>query len=205
MIQSRHNAEALIIHGAGGHGLVVAEAALAAGRRLLGFIDDRPSANPPLGFPLLTLAEAETQSAEWIVAVGDNATRFRLLEHHQSARRSLARVIHPHASVSGSATLEPGVFVGPRAVVHSEAVVRFGAVVNSAAVVEHHVTLGPCSHVAPNATLGGAAQAGARTLVGLGASVLPGIKLGDDACVGAGAVVTRDVLHRTTVRGIPAK
>ncbi len=41
--------------------------------------------------------------------------------------------------------------------------------------------------------------------LGAGAIVLPGMRVGDNAIVGAGAVVTRDVAPGTTVMGNPAR
>lgn len=40
--------------------------------------------------------------------------------------------------------------------------------------------------------------------IGANATILPGIEIGEDAMVGAGAVVTRDVPAKTTVVGNPA-
>jgi len=41
--------------------------------------------------------------------------------------------------------------------------------------------------------------------LGFGAKVLPGITIGENAIVGAGAVVTKDVPANTVVVGVPAK
>lgn len=41
--------------------------------------------------------------------------------------------------------------------------------------------------------------------IGYGAIVLPGVRIGDHAVVGAGAVVTRDVDARSIVAGCPAR
>jgi acetyltransferase-like isoleucine patch superfamily enzyme len=46
---------------------------------------------------------------------------------------------------------------------------------------------------------------GDRVSVGAGAVILPGVRLGDDSTVAAGAVVTRDVEAKTLVRGVPAR
>ena len=46
---------------------------------------------------------------------------------------------------------------------------------------------------------------GSRVWIGAGALVLPGVTVGDEACVGAGAVVTHDVEPRTVVAGNPAR
>ncbi len=41
--------------------------------------------------------------------------------------------------------------------------------------------------------------------IGAGAVILPGVRIGRNAVVGAGAVVTKDVPENTTVVGVPAK
>jgi maltose O-acetyltransferase len=46
---------------------------------------------------------------------------------------------------------------------------------------------------------------GSNVWIGGGAIVLPGVSIGDDAIVGAGSVVTRDVPPGTTVVGNPAR
>jgi maltose O-acetyltransferase len=46
---------------------------------------------------------------------------------------------------------------------------------------------------------------GRHVWIGGGAIVLPGVTIGDDAIVGAGSVVTRDVPPRATVVGNPAR
>jgi maltose O-acetyltransferase len=46
---------------------------------------------------------------------------------------------------------------------------------------------------------------GRNVWIGGGALILPGITIGDDAIVGAGSVVTRDVPDGATVAGNPAR
>ena len=46
---------------------------------------------------------------------------------------------------------------------------------------------------------------GRNVWIGGGALILPGVTVGDDAIIGAGAVVTRDVAPGTTVVGNPAR
>ena len=46
---------------------------------------------------------------------------------------------------------------------------------------------------------------GKRVWIGANATVLPGVTIGDNAVVAAGAVVTKDVPADTIVGGVPAK
>lgn len=46
---------------------------------------------------------------------------------------------------------------------------------------------------------------GNRVFIGYGAIILPGVHIGDDAIVGAGAVVTKDIPSRSVAVGVPAK
>jgi maltose O-acetyltransferase len=46
---------------------------------------------------------------------------------------------------------------------------------------------------------------GRNVWIGSGAIILPGVSVGDDAIVGAGSVVTRDVVPGATVAGSPAR
>lgn len=46
---------------------------------------------------------------------------------------------------------------------------------------------------------------GAYCIIGVGASIMPGVVIGDRVVVGAGAVVTKDVPSNSIVAGNPAK
>ena len=46
---------------------------------------------------------------------------------------------------------------------------------------------------------------GERAMIGAGAVILPGVRIGADATVGANSVVTRDVPAGATVAGVPAQ
>ena len=50
-----------------------------------------------------------------------------------------------------------------------------------------------------------AIQIGERVWIGGGAIILPGVTIGDEAVIAAGAVVTKDVAPRTLVGGNPAR
>lgn len=197
-------AQRLVVYGAGGHGQVVAEAAAAAGWRVVGFVDDKAVPNPESAWPLLPPGSPQLDNAVFIVAVGDNLVRQQLADHLRQAHRPQCTVTHPTAYLSPSAHLGIGSFVGPKAVVHTQARIAAGSIINTSATVEHHCTVGEFAHIAPGATLAGNVTVGSMTLVGLNATILPGVRIGSRCTVGAGAVVTRDLPDGTTAIGNPA-
>ncbi|MEM1097552.1 MAG: acetyltransferase [Planctomycetota bacterium] len=194
----------LVIYGAGGHGTVVADAATLAGYDVVGFLDDREQNALAPAEMLLSQNDPKLAGANFIPAIGDNATRAAVMKKIEQLGGTVVNVIHPAAAVSDNAKLGHGVYVAPQAVVNPYATVGDGCIVNSSAVVEHHCTLGAFAHLAPGAVLGGAVRVGDHTLIGLGARVLPQRAVGDRCVVGAGAVVTRDFEHDLLLVGVPA-
>ena len=195
--------------GAGGHAKVVLDALLAGGfdpsdirirdgrsemqgRDLLGVIIDTPDVDERLA------------GHEIHVAIGDAATRAKLLSCAVLTGARALSVIHPSAQVSPFAHVSDGTFVAALSVVGPSARLGHGVIVNHGAVVDHDCVVGDYCHVAPNASLGGGVTVGDQVLIGAGAAVLPGVTIGAGAIIGAGAVVTRDIGPNEIWTGVPA-
>lgn len=85
----------------------------------------------------------------------------------------------------GGITLEDGVMVGPRVNITSET---------------HPVELSDRKTLVPSAVL-----VRRNAWIGVAATIMPGVTIGENAVVAAGAVVTADVPANTVVAGVPAK
>ncbi|MBX3405423.1 MAG: hypothetical protein KF869_01560 [Phycisphaeraceae bacterium] len=218
----------LIIVGGGGHATVVAEAAALSERTLIGYLDDSESPALDIWAAAMRsagsrwaavgpgrlgrleeapghLAAAGAEGWGWVLGIGDLALRRAILHRLAAAPAAGPPVVHPHASVSPTATLGRGVFVGPRAVVHARARVEAHAIINTGAIVEHDCVVGENAHIAPGAAMGGGVTIGPDALVGIGARIVPTLSIGRGAVVGAGAVVVRDVAPGEVVVGVPAR
>ncbi len=197
----------LMIFGAGGHGRVVADAALLVGGRTDVFASDgNPSSCQGELLPGVTLRTVDASASEGIavhVAIGNNFARQK--EAGFWGHDRLASVVHPAATVSPFATVGGGCFVAAGAIVGPAASIGTGVIINHGAVVDHDVEVGAFSHIAPNAALGGHVKTGQRVLVGAGAVVLPLKVIGDDVTIGAGTVVNRDLLEPGVYAGIPVR
>jgi sugar O-acyltransferase (sialic acid O-acetyltransferase NeuD family) len=197
-----------VVYGAGGHARVVLDALLASGKHVAGLLDDVVSAGTTvLGFSVLG-GQAwleDNRSALVALGVGDNTARRRVAVECERFGVVLATVTHPAAVISRFADLSSGVVVLAGAIVNAGAKLGVGCLVNSAAVVEHDAVVGDFSHVSPNSTLTGGATLGSGAQLGASACVLPGISVGDETVVGAGAVVCQNLPSGCVALGVPAR
>lgn len=200
----------IVIVGAGGLGREVAwtigringNAPGDAPWRIVGFADDAPDrASGSFGeVPLLgpcVEAARKWPHASFFVAVGDNATRKRIVR--ALGERDFPALVDPSAIVAPSARISRGVFVAPQAVVSVDAEVGEFSIVNARSGVGHDSVLGAFSQVCPGASLSGCAMLGECSLVGTNACTVPGVKVGDGATVAAGTTAFANVAANTTL------
>ncbi|NYT60525.1 NeuD/PglB/VioB family sugar acetyltransferase [Alcaligenaceae bacterium] len=201
----------LAILGAGGHGRVVADAALSMGWQRIEFYDDAwPNLLQCLSFPVVGTVKDFVKTSPKnhdgvIVAIGNNALRADMLRDLRNRQFPLTTVIHARATLSYHARVDIASVVFAGAVVNPGAVVGMGAILNTACSVDHDCRLGVGVHISPGAHLGGGVSIGDLSWVGLGASVRHQICIGQGVMVGAGAVVVADVPDGATVVGNPAR
>lgn len=203
----------LAILGAGGHGSVLADAAICAGWSDIVFFDELFPALKTIG-PWQVLGSGDAfilRAAEFsgvAVAVGVNSVRLKWVQALLSREwGSVAPklIAHPSSTISRHATVGMGSSILAGAVVNAFARLGSACIINSGATVDHECDLADGVHVSPGANLAGGVRVGQCTWIGIGASVRQGISIGQNVIVGAGAVVVDDVESGLTVVGVPAR
>ncbi|WP_320171793.1 acetyltransferase [Maridesulfovibrio sp.] len=201
--------EKIIIIGAGGHGQVVAEIiTLMHGVQPLCFLDDDTSLHGTelLGIPvqggILELDKIKHDGV--IIAIGDN-NRRKLIFERLAAQTHFFTVIHPSAIISPSASIEKGCMILAGTVINTKAKIHKDTIINTNSIVEHHCQIGPHVHIAPGVSLGGNVTVGEETLIGIGATVLPGISIGTNSILGAGSTAIKPIPSDTIAVAYPAK
>jgi UDP-3-O-[3-hydroxymyristoyl] glucosamine N-acyltransferase len=153
------------------------------------------------------------------LVIGDAATVCCGAVVYAGARIDDRVIVGDQAQVRERSHIGPGTVVGRGSCIDFDVVVGAGALIQSSvyvtgrSVVEDHVFLGPGVLTTNDHTMGrhphGEPLNGPvfrrACRVGGGAVVLPGVEIGAEAFVAAGAIVTRHVGPRQVVIGTPAR
>ena len=190
----------VVVLGAGGHGLVVADILLRAHPprfEPVGFLDDDDALRGTeiLGLPVLgDLRALRTVEHDLVVvAIGDNKARASVFSMLQERGERFAIAVHPSAVVAPDVAIGEGSVIVAGAVVNPGTVIGQNVIVNTAASIDHHGSIGSHVHIAPGAHLGGTVHVGDGTLIGMGATVVPGVRIGDWRFIKASSLVAEDL------------
>ena len=204
MEASEKQAGKISVLGAGGHGAVVIQLLRACKQEVGAIYDDRMQelGTERMGLPLRLLSSLPEDSTA-IIAVGSNATRFKIATDHPTVEWITA--VHPSAIIDPSATLGEGTVVMAGAIIQAGATIGRHVVVNTKATIDHGCKVGDFASIAPGATLCGTVTLGKSVWIGAGATVKEQTTVALDCVLGAGATLVKDmVVAGETWVGTPA-
>jgi sugar O-acyltransferase (sialic acid O-acetyltransferase NeuD family) len=202
------NESKLVVYGAGGHGRVVVDTAMAAGWGIGLWIDDRPACPALWDIPIVASRDVSwgtMVSHAFVIAIGDNRKREEMFYRLCKFGLKPTLVIHPSAVISRFALIGSGTVVAADVVVNPAASIGENCILNTGCSVDHDCRVGSHAHLCPGVRLAGAVLVGAGAMIGVGATVMPRINLGEECVIGAGAVVTNDVPPKMVAYGNPAR
>ena len=204
----------VILIGAGGQALVLAECLQLLQVDVLGIIDKYPlgGGRTPCKLPFLGTDEdmaayppTEVMLVNGIGSVGSTVLRQRIYERYHALGYAFRSVIHPTAVVSPMAALGEGVQIFAGAVIGPDARIGDDTIINTRTSVDHECRIGAHSHLAPGCTLSGGVTVGVGVHIGTGTSVIQGCRIGDGTTVGAGSLVLHDIPDHVLAYGVPAR
>lgn len=99
-----------------------------------------------------------------------------------------------------------GLFIPPRTRIGFGLYIQHahGIIINPAAIIGNNVNIGQNTTIGSNID-STAALIGDNVYIGPGVNIVDRVEVGRGACIGAGAVVVKDVTPDTTVGGVPAR
>jgi len=178
-------------------------------RNIIGIIDNKLK-NQYLGYKILgndkmapDLYEEFTDTPI-IVTPDIPETRKELVEYYLNIGFNFCNLIHPNAIISKYANIGNGVIIQNGVNISANVIVENFVKINTYANIMHDSHIGKYTTIAPNAVILGRVKISELCYIGSNSTILPEREVGEEAIVGAGAVVTKDVGSKITVIGNPA-
>jgi sugar O-acyltransferase (sialic acid O-acetyltransferase NeuD family) len=206
--------ENIVIWGASGHALVVADIIRSRGEyQIIGFLDSVNPQRRGTAFCGSRVLGGEEQLdilrnqgvRQLVFGFGDCKARLTLMELAKGKGFQLVSAIHPNAVIASDVILKPGTVVAACAVINPGSQVGENAIINTSASIDHECQIGDGAHICPGVHLGGRVIIGRGTWIGIGACVSDHINIGNGSLIGAGSVVLDDIPDHVVAYGNPAK
>jgi sugar O-acyltransferase (sialic acid O-acetyltransferase NeuD family) len=199
----------LIIIGASGHGKVVADIAIKMNKwKSIAFLDDDESIKTSMGLEVIgKTADAFTykEEADFFVAIGNNATREKVLEQLIGEGLNVVSLIHPGAIIGTDVAIGIGTAVMAGVVINGSTRIGKGCIINTSSSLDHDNVIEDYVHVSPGVGTAGSVTVGKRTWLGIGSVVSNNVNICSGCKVGAGAVIVKNITEPGTYVGVPVR
>lgn len=117
--------------------------------------------------------------------------------------------IHEGATIGSDCVIHSHVWIGEDVKIGNRVKIQAYTFIPNGVTIEDDVFIGPrvtfTNDKKPPSDTWSNTYVCKGAAIGACATILPGVRIGVNSMVGAGAVVTKNVMHNTTVVGVPAK
>lgn len=178
---------------------------------VIGFVDNNPALHGTsfVGLPVLggfaALEEIRRPGVLFVnLITGSTRVRYETSLYLAERGCSFANFVHPSVDVSET-EIGVGNYIQEGVLIQAEARVGNNSSIHMGALVAHEVSIGHSVFVAHAVSISGCVQIEDGVFIGTNATILPRLRIGKWATIGAGAVVVEDVPPHATVVGNPAR
>jgi len=204
----------IFILGVGPYTIVIAELAEICGYTVKGFYHFNNDRDNEIyhGYPIISstgqLYEKNLTGMNFALSMGDNVIRKNLSEQIKARGGCIPSLIHPSVEISKTAQVSPsGVILKRNVSIQSCSTIKQNTIICDNTVICHHTTINENCFIACSVVVGAFLNVLNNVFIGQGSIITSGKvpEIGENAMVGAGAVVVKKVEKNTIVAGNPAR
>lgn len=209
----------IIFWGATGHSKVLRECTKDEYNLVALFDNDKKVESPFIDIPIYHRKEEferwieeynkkykDDNELKFLVAIGGAKGKDRIdIQKYLELYCTPIIAKHKTAFIADSAKIGLGSQILAHSSICTDVIIGNGCIINTGAIVDHECIINNGVHICPGAHLAGIVKVEDYATIYTGSIILPRIKIGEGAIVGAGAVVRKDVEPNTVVIGNPAR
>jgi len=183
-------------------------------RKILCFIDDDPEKQGRIlnGISVFSFDQVTKKypSAKIVTGIGSPSAREKVVKKIDRKGFEYVELIHPNVQISEWITKGIGSVICAGNILTVNVILGNHVQINLDCTIGHDVFMGDYATLAPGVHISGNVHIGKRVYIGTGANIINGtsekpLVIEDDAIVGAGACVIRNVAEKDVVAGVPAR
>lgn len=175
----------------------------------IGFLDDKKDAlDGYTGYPPIISSVEDFEPKEtdvFVCALGDVKFKRKYVEMITNKGGKFISLIHPDAQVGLNTTIGEGCIIKNACSISCDIKIGKFVTIMGYSVLGHDCVVKDWCHLGAYSFLGGFSQLGESVTLHPGVRLLPYKQVGNNAIVGAGSVVIRNIKEGFSVFGVPAK
>lgn len=155
---------------------------------------------------LIKYKEAGIENAFITVgSIGNPSIRIKLYNLASKLGFKIPAITDNSAIISKDSVIGCGTFVGKGVIINTKVVIGSNCIINTGSIIEHDCSIGDFVHISPGATLCGGVKICNNTHIGANSTIIQYRSIGENAIIGAGSIVTKDIRNNVTAYGNPCK
>lgn len=144
--------------------------------------------------------------SSFVVAIGGEhgLARTKIGNNLTSLGLNAINLISSHSNVHHTATMGRGLQIMQGAQIAPYSVIGDFTIINTNSTLDHESKIGAGVHLMGSSAIAGRVSIDEYSTIGTNATILPNLNICSDVFVGAGAVVTKSIIHPGVYKGVPA-
>lgn len=132
-------------------------------------------------------------------------TQERISIIQQLKNKTFAKFIHSSCVIHGNSKIGAGTFIGPNVSLFFNCSIGDHCIIGPYSMISHATTIGTGTIIHPGTIIAGSCSVGDYCVFGLRSTVIDKLSICDNAQIGAGAMITKDIIAPGTYVGSPAR
>jgi sugar O-acyltransferase (sialic acid O-acetyltransferase NeuD family) len=155
--------------------------------------------------PIRPQSEFDSTLFQAVIAIGDPRIREKVVKEELPLDTDYPNLIHPNVHMSPWVKLGKGVIVCSSSIITCDVTIGNFTLINLDSTIGHDCCIGDFVTINPSVNISGDCTIGKSVFIGTNAAIRQGLFICEDAKIGMGAIVVKNIKDKGVYIGSPAR